>query len=51
MLTPKELNTPLDDGTPASSQGGHGHEGGRRYEDEPNPFGEFSSVTRDVGAW
>lgn len=45
MLTPKELV-----GEPGSSAGG-GSGGGGGLEAEVNPFGEFSSVTRDVGDW
>jgi len=43
MQTPKEL---VGD-TPASTAGGL--PSGGPYEREHNPFGEFSSVTRDVG--
>lgn len=41
MLTPKELVG--EPGTAGSGAGG--------LDAEKNPFGEFSSVTRDVGDW
>lgn len=52
MLTPRELTSDLTPG--ASSVGGAsvmGGSGGAEgvYEREHNPFGEFSSVTRDFG--
>ena len=47
MLTPKEL-TGQYDATPSASTTGD-HTSG--FENEPNPFNEFSSVTRDVGDW
>jgi protein-serine/threonine kinase len=65
MLTPKELvstgNTPMteyigeEDESGAAGGGGEGGSTGgggtNIYEKEHNPFGQFSSVTRDVGGW
>lgn len=50
MLTPREL---VGEGVSAGSggQGSGGGAGGGGLEAEVNPFGEFSSVTRDVGDW
>lgn len=41
MLTPKEIISPssASEGAPTG------------YDAEVNPFGEFSSVTRDIGDW
>lgn len=43
MLTPKEIIS----AAPPSEHG----ETPTGYDAEINPFGEFSSVTRDVGDW
>ena len=42
MLTPKEI---------VSSALPNGQDASNGYDAEVNPFGEFSSVTRDVGDW
>jgi len=44
MLTPRELTAGYES-SPTASLGVAG------YEKEANPFGEFSSVTRDVRGW
>ena len=52
MLTPKELT--MHAGSEASgglSSAGHGGREGGGYNEEPNPFNQFSSVTRDVEGW
>jgi protein-serine/threonine kinase len=47
ILTPRELTSAT---TPGTGLGGDGN-GPGGYEAEVNPFGEFSSVTRDIGDW
>jgi len=57
MQTPKELVSTPGASIPPSSAGSNGTglanlpevPGGNPYDREPNPFGEFSSVTRDFG--
>lgn len=59
MLTPKELThdalTPPEGGPRAGGRGRKGSAGngnGTIVEDkEKNPFGDFNSVTRDIGDW
>ncbi|ADV19346.1 serine/threonine-protein kinase nrc-2, putative [Cryptococcus gattii WM276] len=57
MLTPKELVQPTSSSSPSGPGGASGQSSSampipgsvRGYEKEKNPFGEFSSVTRDFG--
>lgn len=57
MLTPNELVQPTSSSSPSAAGGVSGQSSSampipgsvRGYEKEKNPFGEFSSVTRDFG--
>lgn len=48
MLTPKELTQSLSPDHEITSKSSGSSNG---YDKEKNPFGEFSSVTRDIGDW
>ncbi|KAK8869530.1 hypothetical protein IAR55_000096 [Kwoniella newhampshirensis] len=55
MLTPREITQPSmpsdPSTTPSTSTSGKGGDERNAYDKEKNPFGEFNSVTRDVGDW